>query len=297
MHPIRILTDLSTMQKNTYYTILAWMLVGFLFQTTSCQKFAAEEDSQGTATPTTDDTNVYLHISEEKLSLFSRVSFGIFHGDKKVQVVHQRQGDNSFGTLRVALEAGEYQVVALGYQNEKPCTLSHPDKVTFPNNQVTPTYLSYQPLTVEGNTPTTLSLAPKTIIGEFCVNITDDIPADAKTIQFYYTGGSSTLDATTGYGCVNSRQTVELPIHSSQHQYSVYTIPHADGRKLKVVITVYDSSGKTMAERTLGMVEVSQGQKSTCSLALFGSSNDDSTDINITFVSDWKGEKDQDIDM
>ena len=295
------------MKKKTYYMLCTWMLTGFLFMTTACEKFATEEDSQGSTKPSNgqtgtassdNDGNACLKVSEDQLSAFSRFSFGIFHGNQKIKVVHQLQDDAQFGTLSIPLDAGDYQVVGIGYQNEKPCTISQADKITFPNNQVTPTYASYESLTIGSDKPIVLSLTPKLASSEIRLNITDEIPAQAKTIKIYYTGGSSTLDATTGYGCVNSRQTVELPMHSEQHQYSIYTLPHADGRKLKVVITVYDPSGVTMAEKTLNMIEVKQGYRSTCSLALFKDKEaDDSEEFHFTFESNWQEDTQQDTNM
>lgn len=46
----------------------------------------------------------------------------------------------------------------------------------------------------------------------FRLVIKDEIPEQAKKIKFYYTGGSSTLNAKTGYGCVNSKQTEILDL-------------------------------------------------------------------------------------
>lgn len=81
-------------------------------------------------------------------------------------------------------------------------------------------------------------------------------------IKFYYTGGSSTFDATTGYGCVNSKQTemrsVANSAYTGESTYDIYTFPHADEKKLKIEISALENASSTSStyERTIDNVIV-----------------------------------------
>lgn len=120
------------------------------------------------------------------------------------------------------------------------------------------------------------------------LHIKDAIPTTAKSIKFYYTGGSSTLDATTGYGCVKSRQTEEREINPQQKDYTIYTFPHSSGKKLHITITVYNQKGETIVTKELKDVEIKQNNVTTCSLNLFGGKEDGSS-IDVTFDPTWDG--------
>ena len=50
----------------------------------------------------------------------------------------------------------------------------------------------------------TYDVTLKRAVGKFRLVVKDETPKTIKQMKIYYTGGSSTFDATTGYGCVNS---------------------------------------------------------------------------------------------
>lgn len=76
-------------------------------------------------------------------------------------------------------------------------------------------------------------------------------------MKFYYTDGSSTFNAVSGFGCVNSKQTETFSINSPStlnsqpSTFEVFTFPHEANDFLDITITALDNTGSTLAEKKL----------------------------------------------
>ena len=261
----------------------------------SCEKFAIESAEITAATTTSEDDpsepdgNTTIHIKTDGLGSYSRITCSLFLAGSKVKNINQTSDRTDFGTIRTTLEQGTYTLVAIAHNGAGNATVSSPEKVTFYNNKCTDTACQYTPLEVDAD-GAEKTVTPQRAVAMVRLHVNDEIPDTAKTVKFYYTGGSSTLDATTGYGCVNSRQTEERTMNSTQKDYDIYTFPHSDGKKLHITVTVYDSDSKTIATKELTDIEVKQGYKTTCSVNLFSDSADDNTHTTFTFDPTWDGE-------
>lgn len=73
------------------------------------------------------------------------------------------------------------------------------------------------------------NLELKRAVSKFRLIVDDSIPSDVVQMKFYYTGGSSTFNPVSGYGCINSRQTEFRVVTSEMHgkgcQFEVFTFP------------------------------------------------------------------------
>lgn len=268
--------------RKTYFislTIFALTLI-------SCEKFTLEE-SGDTGDVSESNGNVTLQITDAEKSQFERVTFSIFRNGGKVKNTNQQNTTSTFGTATFSLSEGEYQAVVIGHNGEGNATISSPEKITFHKNKTTDTFCYYESFYVTED-HLRKDITPRRVTSMFVLHIKDVIPPSAKTIKFYYTGGSSTLDATTGYGCVNSRQTEEREMSTQQKDYRIYTLPHSDGKKLKITITVYDKQGNTIAKKELKDVEIKQDNQTICSLNLFDGEEDGSS-ADFKFAPTWEG--------
>lgn len=197
--------------------------------------------------------------------LCSRFSLAIFQGDTKVKVVNQTCDETDFGSITLSLTPGEYQLVAIAHNGLGNCTISSPEKITFKDNKCTDTFWYYGTLDVQES-----SLVPLTLsrpVSMFRLKILDPIPSNVAQMKFYYTGGSSTFNALTGYGSVNSRQTEIFTLSDTDNSspsgeteggrsFEVYTFPHESHDLLDVTITALDSNGTTVAESKLGNLAI-----------------------------------------
>ena len=222
------------MKKKTYVW-LASLLLMLVATLTSCEKFAL--DDSGTNSHDA-NANVIIHASVAKNNstgtrsgegdfedeeegdedgldegdeevegkpledYCSRLSIAIFDGEEKVKTLNLKAEDG-YEDIGINLDAGKYRMVAIGHNGNGNCTISSPEKVKFYKNKMTDTFFYYGTFNVIDGEDTDDYILLNRAVAQFKVHITDaTIPAEAHSIKFYYTGGSSTLDAVTGYGCV-----------------------------------------------------------------------------------------------
>ena len=238
---------------------------------TACEK--AIEDIE-TAPSNPEDYNICFNITHFEQIPFSniadtragtapadactRINLAIFNNGEKVKTINQTNTDSDFGTIATSLPEGTYTVVILAHSCQGNATISSPEEIKFPNNKVTDTFYNCQTITV--NAQTSLDVVLHRAVAMFQLNTTDNIPDNVKLMTFYYTGGSSTFNAMTGFGSVNSRQTETREVTSTMQGkpgvFEVYTFPHAQEGKLKMTVTASDGADGTIAERTFEEVPV-----------------------------------------
>ena len=268
------------MKKKTYVW-LASLLLMLVATLTSCEKFAL--DDSGTNSHDA-NANVIIHVSVAKNNstgtrsgeedfgdeetgdedgldegdeevegkpledYCSRLSIAIFDGEEKVKALNLKAEDG-YKDIGINLEAGKYRMVAIGHNGSGNCTISSPEKVKFYKNKMTDTFFYYGTFNVRDGEDTDDYILLKRAVAQFKVHISDaTIPAEAHSIKFYYTGGSSTLDAVTGYGCVQSRQTETFKLQEGERDYSVYTSPREENKGLKMTINILDADAQSIKE-------------------------------------------------
>lgn len=268
------------MKKKTYVW-LASLLLMLVATLTSCEKFALDDSGTNSHDAT---ANVIIHVSVAKNNstgtrsgeedfgdeetgnedgldegdeevegkpledYCSRLSIAIFDGEEKVKTLNLKAEDG-YKDIGINLEAGKYRMVAIGHNGSGNCTISSPEKVKFYKNKMTDTFFYYGTFNVRDGEDTDDYILLKRAVAQFKVHISDaTIPAEAHSIKFYYTGGSSTLDAVTGYGCVQSRQTETFKLQEGERDYSVYTFPREENKGLKMTINILDADAQSIKE-------------------------------------------------
>lgn len=229
---------------------------------------------------------------KEAKELGSVLNFAVFNGDEKVKSINQKSEDSDFGKVSVSLPEGTYQMVVLIHSCEDNATITSPDRISFPNNKVTDTFAYFTDMVVSGNSDKEITV--DRVVAKYHLTINDAIPEEVKQLKFYYTGGSSTLDATTGFGCVNSRQTEYRVVGNrvAGQQFDVYTFPHDISDNLKMTITALDDAENSVEERIFeGVpVEVKKVTNHTCALFGGGSMVSDGSSFGIGGDNAWTGE-------
>lgn len=220
------------MRKSTYNQLAIFLTTLVAIMTISCEKFALDEEEgakkEANGGKEVDEVhaNVSIHVSKTECN---RMSLAIFDVEDKIATINQTKDDANFGIVHLNLDDGEYRLVIIAHNGKGNCSISQPENVKFPNNKLTDTFYYYGRLDVKGgNIKKNIDL--ERAVAAFHVHILENtIPDTIKVIKFYYTGGSSTLDATTGYGCVNSRQTETFKISNNSRDFVVFTFPHNVG--------------------------------------------------------------------
>ena len=320
------------MKKKTYVW-LASLLLMLVATLTSCEKFAL--DDSGTNSHDA-NANVIIHASVAKNNstgtrsgeedfedeedgdedgseegdeeiegkpledYCSRLSIAIFDGEEKVKTLNLKAEDG-YDDIGFNLDAGKYRMVAIGHNGSGNCTISSPEKVKFYKNKMTDTFFYYGTFNVIDGGDTDDYILLNRAVAQFKVHITDaTIPAEAHSIKFYYTGGSSTLDAVTGYGCVQSRQTESFKLQEGKRDYSVYTFPREENKGLKMTINILDADAQSIKEYSKEVVPVKRNNITQTNISIKDhtiSDPDQKEDgdsgkgnLGFTVNPDWEGE-------
>ena len=302
------------MKKKTYVW-LASLLLMLVATLTSCEKFAL--DDSGTNSHDA-NANVIIHASVAKNNstgtrsgaeaaevegkpledYCSRLSIAIFDGEEKVKTLNLKAEDG-YDDIGINLDAGKYRMVAIGHNGSGNCTISSPEKVKF--YKMTDTFFYYGTFNVIDGEDTDDYILLKRAVAQFKVHITDaTIPAEAHSIKFYYTGGSSTLDAVTGYGCVQSRQTESFKLQEGKRDYSVYTFPREENKGLKMTINILDADAQSIKEYSKEGIPVKRNNITQTNISIKDhtiSDPDQKEDgdpgkggLGFTVNPDWEGE-------
>lgn len=230
----------------------------------------------------------------------SRLSIAIFDGEEKVKTLNLKAEDG-YEDIGINLDAGKYRMVAIGHNGNGNCTISSPEKVKFYKNKMTDTFFYYGTFNVRDGEDTDDYILLKRAVAQFKVHITDaTIPAEAHSIKFYYTGGSSTLDAVTGYGCVKSRQTESFKLQEGNRDFSVYTFPREENKGLKMTINILDADAQSIKEYSKEGIPVKCNNITQSNISIQDHTisepnqkeNDDSGKggLGFTVNPDWEGE-------
>lgn len=245
-----------------------WLLI-VCFILSACEKVVIEEE-----TPQDEFGNVTLSVSgceqladrgrgaEDISKVCSRMHFVIYKDGEKQKAINQKAGDASFGQVSLTLDPGDYEVLILGHScpgkdnpNMKEATKIQFSNLTDSGNGTgySDTFYYYGTLSVDSKS-ISQSFLLKRAVAMFRFTTTDVKPSNIKKFRFYYTGGSGALNATTGLGCVNSKQLVYFDTPDSEDgkpmQFDIFTFLHATAGQLTIQIKALDSNDNAVFERT-----------------------------------------------
>lgn len=251
--------------KNIRFVFTMALFAAVLAMTTSCEK-ANMSDITGKAVG---EPNLVLRVvttgneamtRADGKTAWNRLCFIVYQNGQKVKGVNQKEGDNGYGQAELTLEAGTYQVLVLAHSSDGNPTTTAAEKIQFTNAMgFTDTFYYYGIISVTGQKQThNITLNRVTALLRFIIN--DDIPATVTNLKFYYTGGSGALNATTGFGCVDSKQTViKVLDHETMTKpcsFDLYTIPKEPTAKLNLTVTAYDEAQTVLYERSFKGIDV-----------------------------------------
>ena len=231
--------------------------------------------------------------SEPASAVVTRLNFAIYdQAGTRLKLVSQQSGAADFGQASFQLPEGTYQLVVVGHSSGGNPSMTTPYKIQFTNSQgFTDTFLYYGEVTI-GEEGVDLQVSLDRIVALCRFVITDDFPADVRKMRFYYTGGSGAFDASTGLGCVNSKQDVKFDVVAGQNEFDLYTFLHDIDGTIHLTVTALDASGNELYNRSFD-VPMEQNHITWLSGAFFGgsgSSSSTATITNVTVNTDWAGE-------
>ncbi len=230
----------------------------------------------------------------------TRVDAQVFDatGSRVTKVSLTTDGETAcLDTLKFNLPDGDYQIAILAHSCTGAPTFSSPDKISFPNNKVTDTLYKYITLSVDGSSVKQQDVVLTRAVAAFRLTLTEDKPEAVSSLKLYYTGGSSTFNAVTGYGCVNSRQTEIRDVSAATGQTTcmVYTFPHDESGVLDITITALSQAGDTITIGKITDVEVRRNYISAYEVSGFytPASEEEGQQPSFSITVDGEWEKDE----
>ncbi len=200
-----------------------------------------------------------------KNEALTQLSVSVFKGGKRVKSVHLSVDNDVFMKPSLRLDDGTYTVVAVAHAGMGHATITNVQRISFYKNKITDTYVYNGEITVSGKS--TFTLPMKRVTAMFQLSVTSPLPQNVAQVEFRYTGGSSTLDAKSLEGCVNSRQAetreVTETMKTTPPTFAIYTFPRNESEGLKIKVSFNDKNGNTLYEENYEEVQVKVGMK-TC---------------------------------
>ena len=212
----------------------------------------------------------------------TRLDVWIYEGDTEVQAVHQQSTDDGFASLSVRLEKSKtYTVYALAHKAAGAATLSN-GVVSWPDDKVTHSFFYSQ--TFSPATTTTLNCLMERIVGNFRLEITDNVPEGAVRLAVDM-GESPTRWDVGGFGVNAVSRVSSFPLTAGSTPIaSVFIIADGDeAESYDITVTAYDGEDAVVQQRVFEDVPIRAGYRSTYRGAFFTEAVE-----TMTFtVSDW----------
>lgn len=272
-----------------------FLLVALL---TSCEKPLLSETSEDQTSQGNLNVNVlqieqtpFASLTRTALAdVCTRLSFAVYSADgTRVKQVNQTSEHTSFGQASFSLEEGNYKVVVVAHSSDGNPTMTNAAKIQFSNALgFTDTFLGTSDVTI-GDEAVDVDISLNRIVALCRFVVTDDYPENLSKIHFYYTGGSGTFDASTGFGSVNSKQSVWCEnLTASQKQFDLYTFLHDTEGSIHLQVTAYDDADNIINEREYD-VPLQQNKITWFSGSYFTGGSSSNT-FTVTVNADWAGE-------
>ena len=274
---------------------LALLLVLLVF--TSCEKPLLTDSSDESKPIGNLTVNVFNieQTSFESLTrlaaadVCTRLSFNVYKLDGTlVKNVNQVVDDDDFGTASFQLDKDDYQLVVFAHSSNGNPSVTNPAKIQFTNTMgFSDTFLSNNQVTI-GDDPVVATVSLNRIVALCRFVITDDKPDNVTRMRFYYTGGSGAFDANTGFGVVNSKQTVWFEdLTADSKLFDLYTILRDTTGNIHLTVSAYDENDNVLYEREFD-VPLEQNKITWLSGPYFTGTTSNSFTVNIN--TDWAGE-------
>ena len=230
----------------------------------------------------------------EAQQAFSRLCFAVYDSlGTRVKQINQDADDKHFGTAVFQLSPATYRVVVVAHSSNGNPTMTDPAKIQFKNNQgFTDTFVSNDTVSVvESGFKLPVSLNRIASLCRFVV--ADSIPAGVAKMHFYYEGGSGAFDASTGLGCVKSKQVMNFAAQAGQDStyYDLYTFLRGDEADLDLQVSAHDAQDNVLYEREF-KIPMKRRMVTRVTGNYFSSSGSTSgISITIGINTDWDGEQ------
>lgn len=220
--------------------------------------------------------------------LCSNVNLAIFFGSKRIKDDKQKSSDSDFGTFSLKLDEGTYLALIVAHNQSKSPSTTNPEKIQF-ENDLSDVFFWSKEITINDGEEQSIDVDMHRQAAMVRFVTTDNVPDDIVSVKFYYQGGSAALNATTGLGSVNSKQTAIRTVTSEMKgkpaTFEIYSIPkEEEGSFLDIQVTGLDKEGNSVFDRTFKQVPIKRNMITVNKGQLFVNNLSKGSEGSVTFT-------------
>lgn len=176
-----------------------------------------------------------------------------------VIALQQTNTDANFGTLTATLDKTKtYTIYAIGHKADG-ATLSD-GVIAFTDDKVT--HSMFYSTTFSPATTTNLSCLMNRIVADFRLEITDDFPAECKSLRFTIANVFDRWNVTTG-GTHQLNRVSTITYGGTSSIFNVYAIVTDAQTTHDITVTALDENGQELQTRTFMNVPLRNGYKTS----------------------------------
>ena len=193
--------------------------------------------------------------------------------------LHQTSTDAGFGTVSMTLDKTKtYTLYAMGHKADG-ATLTD-GVISFTDDKVT--HSMYYTTTFSPATTTSLSCLMQRIVADFRLEITDDIPAECKSLRFTIANVFDRWTVSTG-GTHSLNRVSTISYGGTSAIFNVYAIVTDAQTTHDILVEALDANGDVLQSRTFAAVPLRNGYKTNYKGTFFID-----TPMSMNFiVDDW----------
>ena len=232
---------------------------------TACEKSSEECVANGSAVD--NQAEVVLTFSPYEQTAMTRAAtsvasvvthLDVWITDGTTEVsAHQTNADADFGTLTVTLDKTKtYTLYAIGHKADG-ATLSD-GVIAFTDDKVT--HSMFYSTTFSPATTTNLSCLMNRIVADFRLDITDDFPAECKSLRFTIANVFDRWNVTTG-GTHQLDRVSTISYGGTSSIFNVYAIVTDASTTHDILVEALDENDDVVQSRTFADVPLRNGYK------------------------------------
>lgn len=190
-------------------------------------------------------------------------------GEAVQPAVNQKKGDSGYGTFKLSLPYGEYQLAVVGYNGTRECINFSATNIAFAEDYVPHTFLCNKTLQVNASTDKSQTILLKRAVAAFVLKLNDMAPANVVTMRFASSKGGTTLNPQTGYTTVDNGRTntVNVPNGAKTKtgaELTSYLYLPTEECTTTYVVSALDQDDNVVRERTFPDVPMKINRMTRC---------------------------------
>ncbi len=160
-------------------------------------------------------------MSSYEIATLAHLLLTVYDAESGKQVVAPVQHDHAdyqknptaYLQFTVSLPlGGHYRVLVLGFNGSKTCNIVSPKHISWADDYVPNTFLSYDEFTLDDNSELQHEVTLRRVVSAFRVTAEEAIPAELKAMRFSTDAGGVVLDATTGFATESTGRTSDITV-------------------------------------------------------------------------------------